>query len=138
MKHFIPVLVLLLLGRVVAAEVVFVEAETFTSPTDAWRVAKNSQTRSASHVQTIHGASGDQRGVASKRIAIEEPGTYRVWVRYLHHERYRGAFRLAIGHDGKPVAVKDFDTEPRQARRIGSTCGIMSMPSFPRRKRNSI
>jgi hypothetical protein len=112
MKQLIKVIVLLLLVRSVAAETVFVEAESFTSSTDGWAVASNQQTRSASRVQTLHGAAGDPRGVATKSITLKQPGIYRVWVRYLHHESYRGAFRLAVARDGEPAVAKDFDTQP--------------------------
>jgi hypothetical protein len=112
MKHFIVGIVLLLLVRVVAAESVFVEAESFASPTDAWSAADNRQTQAASRSRTLHGSSGDRRGVARRQIAVERPGDYRIWVRYLHHESYRGAFRLTVVDHGESVAAKDFDIRP--------------------------
>jgi len=101
-----------LLVQLSVGKTIFVEAETFTSATDGWSARNNPQTRAASQVQTLHGASGDPKGTASTTISIEEPGSYRVWVRYLHHDSWRGAFRLEIAHDNKPIAAKEFDTQP--------------------------
>lgn len=94
------------------AEPIFVEAESFASDTDAWQVANNQQTRAASRLHSLHGAAGDPLGTARKTIEIEQPGNYRVWVRYLHHERFRGAFRLAVV-DGDRSTAKDFDLHSR-------------------------
>ena len=111
MKHALLLLVLISTTSAFA-DTVFVEAETFTSSSDGWRVAKNSQTRSASRTQTIHGAAGDMNGVASKTVTVSEAGRYRVWVRYLHHTRFRGPFEMVVRHEGKSVAAKEFDRQP--------------------------
>jgi len=111
MRNCFLAIALTFLARAVAAESVFLEAESFTSPTDGWQVVNNPQTRSASRLQTLRGSGGDKHGVARKEIAVREPGSYRVWVRYLHHQTWRGAFRLAVVHDGSEVAAKDFDTQ---------------------------
>ena len=74
-------------------------------------MVNNSQTRSASRLHTLRGSAGDKRGVARKEITVRQPESYRVWVRYLHHQTWRGAFRLAVVHDGSEVAAKDFDTQ---------------------------
>ncbi len=112
MKKFLTLWLLLFSVPVSAAEPIFFEAETFSTPTDGWKVAQNSQTRSASRVKTLHGATGDVNSVATKRISIPEAGKYRLWVRYLYHQRWRGAFHVAIIQKGKQLAAKDFDTQP--------------------------
>lgn len=113
MRYFISGVVFLLLLRVsVAAESVFVEAETFTSSTDAWSVANNPQTRAASRLQTLHGASGDRHGIARKKITIQQSGSYRIWIRYLSHESFRGPVRMTVVHNGDSVVAKDFGIEP--------------------------
>ncbi len=112
MKYILSAMLLFLLGSTARAEPIFVEAESFTSTTDAWKVSKNQQTRSASRLHTLHGASGDPRGNARRKIEIKEPGIYRIWVRYLHHERFRGPFRFAVLHGDTSIA-KDFDLQAR-------------------------
>ena len=111
MKHYLPAIALAFLAHVATAETVFLEAESFASATDGWQVAQNPQTRAASRLRTLHGSGGDKRGVARKEITVRESASYRVWVRYLHHETWRGAFRLAVLHDGTEIAAKDFDTQ---------------------------
>ena len=111
MNHYFLAIVLTLMARVATAESIFIEAESFTSPTDGWQVVNNPQTRSASRLTTLRGSAGDKRGVARKEIAVREPGSYRIWVRYLHHQTWRGAFRLAVVHGGSEIAAKDFDTQ---------------------------
>jgi len=111
MKHHLLAIALTFVARVATAESVFIEAERFTSPTDGWRVVNNPQTRSASRLQTLRGSVGDRRGVARKEITVRKPGSYRVWVRYLHHQTWRGTFRLAVFNDALEIAAKDFDTQ---------------------------
>lgn len=115
---FFAILPCLLLSAV-QAEPIFVEAESFTSDTDGWEVAKNRQTRSASRLHCLHGATGDRRGTAHKTIEIEQPGNYRIWVRYLHHQRFRGPFQLTVTHGDESIA-KDFGLEARPDTRSGT------------------
>ena len=112
MKYIFSAILTFLLVHTAQADSIFVEAESFTSSTSAWQIANSQQTRAASRLQTLHGASGDAFGIASTKIVIEQPANYRVWVRYLHHESYRGAFRLTVVHGNKSTA-KDFDLESR-------------------------
>ncbi|WP_442506465.1 beta-galactosidase trimerization domain-containing protein [Novipirellula sp. SH528] len=112
MKYFLFAILSCLLLSTAQAEPIFVEAESFVSATDGWQVAKNQQTRAASRLHSFHGATGDPLGTARKPIEIEQPGNYRVWVRYLHHERFRGPFQLAVVHGDKSTA-KDVDLEPK-------------------------
>lgn len=112
MKYILFATLLCLLVPTAKAETIFVEAETFTSATDGWQVTNNQQTRAASRLHSLHGATGDPLGTADKTVEIEQPGNYRIWVRYLYHERFRGAFRLAVGHGDRSTG-KDFDLESR-------------------------
>jgi hypothetical protein len=103
-----------LLGVTLRGETVFIEAETLTASSDGWRSHQNSQTRGASAVRALNGAIGDSKGVAdSALIHPENPGhTYRIWVRYGYHGRFRGPFSLAaIGEQGK-LGREVFDLKP--------------------------
>lgn len=96
------------------AETIFIEAESFTSSTDGWKSHQNGQTRGASAVRTLNGATGDKSGTAqSELIQPEKIGSpYRIWVRHGHHSRFRGPFRVsAIGSQGE-LATETFDLKP--------------------------
>ncbi len=96
------------------AETVFIEAESFTPASDGWKSHQNSQTRGASAVRTLNGATGDKSGTAvSDLIRPKKPGArYRIWVRHGHHSRFRGPFQVsALGVKGI-IAVETFDLEP--------------------------
>lgn len=96
------------------AETIFIEAEAFASTSDGWKSHQNGQTRGASAVRTLNGATGESSGTAhSELIRVKNPGTsYRIWVRHGHHSRFRGPFEVsALGAKGE-LAVETFDLKP--------------------------
>ena len=99
---------------VAAAETMFIEAEEFTPSSDGWQISRNAQARRASRAATLWGAAGTRESTASKTVTIDEPGAYRVWVRYMQHSRWRGPFRLAVVCQGEERAAKVFDLEYRK------------------------
>ncbi|QDU79820.1 Beta-galactosidase trimerization domain protein [Polystyrenella longa] len=112
MNRLVAIIVLLLPGIALAAEPIFVEAESFTTSTDGWKVQENRQTRSASMLNTLHGAVGDPSGVAQTSVTISEAGDFRIWVRFLHHKTRRGPFQLAVAQNNQTVGSNHFDKEP--------------------------
>lgn len=98
-------------GGVLPAETVFIEAETFQTSSPGWRATTNDQTRRASRTKTLWGADGPADSIANKKISLHEAGRYRIWVRYMHVDRWRGPFDLAVEADGKLAATGVFDAE---------------------------
>lgn len=90
-------------------ETIFIEAESFTSPSNGWVIVSNSETRKASRAKTLHGANGDGKAVATKRVTLKEAGSYRIWVRSIHVARWRGTFRAAVYQGEREIAGADFD-----------------------------
>ena len=64
------------------AQTIFVEAEEFAPSSDGWKINKNPQTRGASSVMALNGASGDAKATAETMIEIPADGEYRIWVRH--------------------------------------------------------
>lgn len=93
----------------VRADSVFVEAEAFSCSSDGWRENRNPQARKASRATTLHGASGAGDAVATGPVALEQEGRYRIFVRYLYHDKWRGPFRVAVEYDGRELAAETFD-----------------------------
>lgn len=112
MIRWLSIVILVLLApAMVRGETIFVEAESFTPSADGWQVRTNAETRKASRATTLHGANGAGNATASKAVTLKQAGLYRVWVRYLQVERWRGAFHLAALVNGKEIAGNDFDVE---------------------------
>ena len=67
-------LVLLILSLCIAtsvrAESIFLEAESFTPSSDGWKVNENPQTRGASAVTALNGATGDPKGTAETTFRV--------------------------------------------------------------------
>ncbi len=114
MKYLLGISIFLSSVRAGAVDPVFLEAENFTPSSNGWQVTKNPQTRAASKVKTLRGASGDPRGVARTTISLSESGKYRVHVRYLHHGTWRGPFVLTLRQHGQEVASKTFDVQKKE------------------------
>jgi hypothetical protein len=95
-----------------AAETVFVEAETFKPSSSGWVTASGAETRAASGTSTLHGASGPADATARATVALKESGHYRVWVRFRAHPRFRGPFQVAVFSKDREVAAAVFDKEP--------------------------
>ncbi len=110
----IGVLIPCLAAAGVQAETVFIEAETLAPSSDGWKIQQNGQTRGASGVKALNGATGDKLGVAtSEPIRPRRPGAkLRVWVRYGHHTRFRGAFVVSAIGDKGSLGGGVFDLEP--------------------------
>jgi len=100
-----------------SSETIFVEAESFNSTSKGWSVVKGRNTKKASALTALHGASGDPKATANKMITIKESGSYRIWVRYIYSSSRRGSFRLAMLKDSKELAGKDFDLDVRPKAR---------------------
>ena len=107
-----------LLSHPAAAETHFIEAEDFT-PTapDGWTINENPQTRGASSLKALNGASGATAGKATARISVKSPGTYRVWVRHNYHSTRRGPFTVTVSHASRVLGEKTFDLEPHEGRK---------------------
>lgn len=93
----------------VHAETYFFEAESFAVQGDGWKTNKGPQARPASRAATLNGASGDRDSVASKEFTVEEGGVWRIHVRHMYHENYRGPFVITIKQDARTIASRTFD-----------------------------
>lgn len=96
------------------ADPLFVEAEDFEVSSDGWKVNENSQTRGASNLKALNGASGEKIGTATSKLVVKEAGDYRIWVRHSYHSTRRGAFQLRLLQDGKNIGEKNFDLNIRK------------------------
>ncbi len=96
----------------VQAETIFIEVESLTTSSGGWKINENSQTRGASAVRALNGSSGDVAATASSEVIQlkKESETYRVWVRYGYHERFRGPFKVAAMVGEREAAGKVFDS----------------------------
>ncbi|NLT70464.1 MAG: hypothetical protein GXX91_07190 [Verrucomicrobiaceae bacterium] len=90
----------------------FFEAEDFQVRGDGWRVATTSQTRRASRATALNGSSGDLESTATHLFTPPAAGLWRVWVRHMVHDRYRGAFDVEVLEGERVVGGKTFDTAP--------------------------
>jgi len=98
-----------------AADPIFLEAEAaFTPSSDGWQVNGNHQTRGASAVKTLNGASGDKAATATAPLEITEAGDYRIWLRHNYHSSRRGPFTLTVTQNDTEVGSKTFDLEARE------------------------
>lgn len=111
------------------AETHFLEAESFEVAGDGWRPFAGTEARSASDLKTLCGAAGAVDSVASARIEVVNPGTYRTWARYLE-SRNRGPFTVRIRQEGRDVAVKTLDLEARPNVKPG-VCDWVMMGDAP-------
>jgi len=111
MRITLPSVFVLFLASAVSAETVCLEAEAFRPSSEGWTVSTNRQARRASRASTLHGAAGPKNATASKPLTIRQPGRYRIWVRHIQVDRWRGPFRLAVVRNGKELAAKDFDLD---------------------------
>ncbi len=94
------------------AETIFVEAETFAPSSPGWVAKSNDQSQRASRLKSLWGADGPADAVATKVVAVAEPGKYKIWVRYIQVNTWRGPFRVTATAAGKVVAAQTFDLQP--------------------------
>ncbi len=120
-------LALCLLGAapLLHAETVFVEAETFDSPTNGWQVRSSADTKAASGLAVLAGSSGARNGVATGKVTLATAGHYKVWVRYTSLPKWRGAFRLSARAGERELGSGLFDRAMESgAPRGGYTWGF--------------
>jgi len=110
-KLLLPTLIALLPAFAAAGETVLVEAETFVPSSPGWQVASGPETRSASGLCTLHGASGRGDAVAEKTVTLASEGHYRIWVRYRSLPDARGPFRVTALGGGRELASAVFDQQ---------------------------
>lgn len=111
-NRFCYLLVLaLLLSNSNAAEVHFLEAESFAPSSQGWKVSSASEVRRASRATTMWGADGPVDSVATKTVTIKRSGKFRIWVRWMQVAAWRGPFQVGVNEAGKEVAAKVFDLE---------------------------
>ena len=114
LKNCVRAAVCLLLAVCTArGEAIFVEAESFATSGDGWRISSNAQARRASRATTLWGATGSRESTATKTVTVGEAGPCRVWIRYMQHDRFRGPFRLAIQCQGKELGAKVFGLDTK-------------------------
>lgn len=99
------------------AQTIFVEAEEFAPSSDGWKINKNPQTRGASSVMALNGASGDAKATAETMIEIPADGEYRIWVRHNYNNSRPGPFRLTVNQANRSVGEKVFDLKARPGER---------------------
>ncbi|MDQ3621568.1 MAG: hypothetical protein M3463_03640 [Verrucomicrobiota bacterium] len=92
------------------AETLFLEAETFKTPSDGWQVKSSEVARAASGVAVLSGSGGAPDGVATATVSVKEAGHYRVWVRYTSHPKWRGPFRVTARQGDRKLGGELFDT----------------------------
>ncbi len=90
-------------------ETLFIEAETFKPSSNGWKIVTGPSSREASGLAVLNGSSGPRDAVAATTITLKEAGRYRVWVRFSHHERWQGPFRVAVFVSGRELAGEVFD-----------------------------
>jgi hypothetical protein len=95
------------------AHTLFFEAENFTAHGNGWKPAQDAQTKRASLVKALNGATGATDGTATQSVAIPRAGTWRVWVRYMVHSAYRGPFDVDVLSGDKVVASHAFDLKAK-------------------------
>lgn len=91
------------------ADALFFEVENFTVQGDGWKVQRNAQTRQASLGVALNGAAGDGKSTATQSVEVPSAGTWRVWVRYMVHTRWRGPFEVDLLSGEKVLATHTFD-----------------------------
>ncbi|HPC28871.1 MAG TPA: beta-galactosidase trimerization domain-containing protein [bacterium] len=96
------------------AEKIFFEAEDMSvTETQKWQVVNHFDGwyyGFPSKGKMLRGSIGGP-AKARKTIKIEQPGQYKIWVRYLDVLPYRGPFKIDVIQDNKTKAEKTFDTE---------------------------
>ncbi|HQL65417.1 MAG TPA: hypothetical protein PLS78_06120, partial [bacterium] len=96
------------------AEKIFFEAEDMSvAETQKWQVVNHFDGwyyGFPSKGKMLRGSIGGP-AEARKTIKIEQPGQYKIWVRYLDVLPYRGPFKIDVIQDNKTKAEKTFDTE---------------------------
>src|SRR4051794_32359331 len=126
LKRVAPCLLAAAFSPLLHAETVFVEAETFDSPTDGWQVRSGNEEKAASGMAVLAGAGGKGAGVATKRVSLATAGHYKVWVRYTSVAKFRGPFRLSVRAGEKELAGELFDTAVESSsRRDGLVWGFL-------------
>jgi hypothetical protein len=91
------------------AGTLFFEAENFTVQGTGWKPQHNAQTKRASMGVALNGADGDVKSTATQKVQIPRAGTWRIWVRYMAHERFRGPFEMDVSFGENVVATHAFD-----------------------------
>lgn len=97
------------------ADTHFVEAEDFQVTGNGWRTfAKGADpsVAAASGTRTLWGGDGPGDSVATAQIEVTKAGRYRLWTRYMEGG-WRGPFSVRVRQDGREVAARTFDIEPR-------------------------
>src|SRR4051794_20105591 len=96
LKRVAPCLLAAAFCPLLHAETVFVEAETFASPTDGWQVRSGPETKAESGMALLSGAGGKATGIATKQVTLATAGHYKIWVRYTSVAKFRGPFRVSV------------------------------------------
>jgi len=102
-------LCLLPTGSLAQAETHFIEAENFTVQGNGWKVSSGAQSRRASGVQTLHGASGAVDSTATHDFTVTEGGAWKIHVRLMNHPQYRAPFDVEVLSGQNIVAQATFD-----------------------------
>ncbi len=91
------------------AETIYLDANTFSVSGNGWKTNQTGYiARQATWMKVLHGADGDFDSTASKEVEIRNPGTYKIWVRYLQSYYYRGPFQVSIFSGEDKIAEKVF------------------------------
>ncbi len=102
---------------------VFVEAESFDAPGNAWGVKEtpySSRAIIASGMKYLGSEGG--AGTATKTVAVPEDGEYKVWVNFRQPVLNKGAFTLVVSQSGSEVMRQTFDNS-RQDEGEGDIAG---------------
>jgi hypothetical protein len=125
LKRALPCLLAAAFSPVLHAETIFLEAETFDSPTNGWQVRSSAETKAASGLAVLAGSGGKSNGIATTKVTLEKAGHYRVWVRYTSLVKWRGPFRLSASAGDKELGGEIFDTaQESSSRRDGLVWGF--------------
>ena len=112
MKTFLFFLTLTAFTFSCLAETIYLDANKFSVSGNGWKPEQTGYiARQATWMKVLHGAGGDFDSTAFTEIEIKKSSDYKIWVRYLQSYYYRGPFRVAILHDNKEIAGKDFDRQ---------------------------
>jgi len=76
-----------------AFPVLWIEAETFTSPKPPWEVAQHGN---ASGGAVLRGRYGHNAAFVRREVRVPRAGPYRLWSRYLHLKGFHASFRVRI------------------------------------------
>ena len=101
-------------------ERLFFQAEAMATEGEAWVVGKHFPNwyTGVPLEEMLAGSKGGQ-GQAVQELNIPAKGVWRLWVRYIDYNTYRGAFRLTVLQDEKECGHKIFDRASLRADEEG-------------------